>query len=287
VTLPNFIIIGAYKSGTTSLYHYLRQHPEIFMSRIKEPNFFAHEKITELMRQAERVPNAIDNMDTYLELFSKVSNEKAIGEASPLYLGSTIAAQRIKEAIPDVKLIAILRHPVEAFYSDHHMRIRDGRKVEGDFQKRFKEVENRIRSGEISGLMYYAQLKVYYDLFDSLKIRIYLFEDLINNSKALMQDIFRFLGVDDTFFPDTSEMHNVGGIPKIHKLNELLKRILKRRKIQKTPFLRNVLLTLQRVNMTQIPPLSSELKSELTDILREDIQNLGKLINRDLSSWLS
>ena len=102
-----------------------------------------------------------------------------------------------------------------------------------------------------------------------------------------MKDIFRFLGVDDTFFPDTSEMHNVGGIPKIHKLNELLKRSLKRRKIQKTPFLINVLLTLQRVNMTQIPPLSSELKSDLTDILREDIQNLGKLINRDLSSWLS
>lgn len=287
MTLPNFIIIGAYKSGTTSLYRYLRQHPEIFMSRIKEPNFFAHEKKAELMRQEGLVPKVIDNMDAYLELFSKVSNEKAVGEVSPLYLGSPIAAKRIKETISDVKLIAILRHPVEAFYSNHYMRIRLGLKTEGDFQERFAVLENRIRSGEIVGPIYYAHLKIYYDLFDSSKIRVYLFEDLIKNSRALMQAIFRFLGVDDTLSQDTSTRYNVGSIPKIHKLNELLKRILRRRKIQKTPFLRNVLLTFQRVNMTQSPPLSSELKSELTDIFREDIHNLGKLINRDLSSWLS
>ena len=287
MTLPNFIIIGAYKSGTTSLYYHLRQHPEIFMSRTKEPNFFAHEKKAELMRQDGLVPKVIDNMDAYLELFSKVSNEKAVGEASPIYLGSPIAAKRIKETIPDVKLIVILRHPVEAFYSNHYMRIRLGLKTEDDFQERFAVLENRIRSGEIVGPIYYAHLKRYYDLFDSSKIRVYLFEDLIKNSRALMQDIFRFLGVDDTFFPDTSKIHNKGGIPRVHKLNVLLKLILKRRKIQRTPFLRNFLLTLQRVNMIQIPPLSSELKSKLTDIFREDIHNLGKLIKRDLSSWLS
>jgi hypothetical protein len=287
MTLPNFIVIGAYKSGTTSLYNYLRQHPEIFMSRIKEPNFFAHEKKAKMMREEGKEVRVIDNMDSYQDLFKKVTNEKAIGEASPIYLGTPLAAKRIKETIPDVKLIAILRQPVDAFYSDHNMRIRESRKLENDFRERFMDIENRIRSGKISGPMYYSQLKTYYDLFDASQIKVYLFEDLIKNSSAVFQDIFRFLGVDDTFRPDMSETYNPGGLPKNQKLGEILTNLLKKKKlIKKVPFLRKALLRLQQANTVKFPPLSPDLRRELTSIFREDIQNLQKLIGRDMNAWL-
>jgi hypothetical protein len=288
MTLPNFIVIGAYKSGTTSLYNYLRQHPQIFMSRIKEPNFFAHEKKAGMMREEGKEVRVIDNMDSYQDLFKGVTNEKAIGEASPIYLGTPLAAQRIKETIPDVKLIAILRQPVDAFYSDHNMRIRESRKLANDFRERFKEIENRIRSGAISGPMYYSQLKTYYDLFDASQIRVFLFEDLLKNSSAVFQDIFRFIGVDDTFRPDMSQTYNPGGLPKNQKLGEILTNLLKKKKLlSKVPFVRNALLRLQNANTVKFPPLSPDLRRELTSIFREDIQNLQKLIGRDMTAWLN
>jgi len=287
MTLPNFIVIGAYKSGTTSLHRYLGEHPDIFMSRIKEPNFFAHEKKAELTRQAGGEPSVIDNMDDYLNLFAEVRDEKAIGEASPIYLGTPLAATRIKEAIPDVKIIAILRQPVEAFYSDHNMRIRDRRKLESDFRGRFEDLKSRIQAGKTAGPMYYEQLKVYYRLFDPSHIKVYLYEDLLRNSREMFLDIYRFLEVDESHFPDTTERHNVGGIPRIHGLNNLLKRLSKRRRIKNTPPLKTAVMGIQRLNTVQIPPLSPELRREFTGIFREDIQNLEKLIDRDLGSWLS
>jgi hypothetical protein len=286
VKLPNFFIIGAYKSGTTSLYHYLRQHPDIFMSRIKEPNFFAHEEKAALMRQEGKRFQGIDNMASYLELFSDVSNEKAIGEASPIYLDSPFAAKRIKKTLPDAKLIAILRHPVEAYYSDHNMRIRDNRKLEEGFRERIYNVHNRIQSGEIAGPMYGAQLEIYYDLFEASSIKVYLYEDLIKDSQKLYQNILRFLDVDCAFAVNTATRHNIGSIPKIYKLSVIIKR-LNKTAIGENRVFRRALLLLQRANMTEIPPLSAKLKSELTNIFAEDIMKLEKLINRNLCSWLS
>jgi len=285
MTLPNFIIIGAYKSGTTSLYHYLRQHPDIFMPNIKEPNFFAHEKKTNLVMQEDQNQHTINDIDTYTKLFSNVNTEKAIGEASPIYLGTPFAAQRIKATIPDVKLIAILRQPIDAFYSDHNMRIRDKRNLENDFRERVKGIGDQIDSGETSGPMYFKQLKIYYDLFDASRINVYLYDDLRKNTLALVRNIYKFLNVDDKFSPDFAGIHNIGGIPKVNVLNDILKKIIKKQKIQSTPLLRNSLAKLQQLNMTPFPPLSATLKSELTNIFRTDIQNLEKLIDRDLSDW--
>ncbi len=289
MTLPNFIIIGAYKSGTTSLYHYLRQHPQIFMSQIKEPNFFAHEKKAEMMRREGKVVRVVDNMNTYTGLFADVTDEKAIGEASPIYLGTPLAAQRIKETMPDVKLIAILRQPVDAYYSDHNMRIRESqtRKVEKDFRERFRETEEKIRSGAISGPMYYSQLKVYYDLFDPSQIRVYLFDDLLKDGQAVIQDICRYLGVDDTFEADMSQTFNPGGLPKNRKLGDKLNKLLNKKKLNKLPFVKKILLHMQKSNTVKFPPLSPDLRRELTGIFREDIQNLQELIGRDLHSWLN
>src|SRR5579863_1241705 len=133
--LPNFFIVGAPKAGTTSLYHYLDQHPEIYMSPVKETNHFASEIrlagfADELQEQVKRDMRAMQKYlagpmsekrfgavglewDDYLKLFRNATDEKAIGEASVCYLWSRTAAKNIFARIPRAKIIMILRDPAE------------------------------------------------------------------------------------------------------------------------------------------------------------------------------
>ena len=120
MTLPNFLIIGAAKAGTTSLYRYLEQHPDVFMSEFKEPRFFALEN-DPLDYRGPNDPAAhceYKTLEAYETLFAGVRNERAAGEASTLYLYHEDAAERIRHYVPDMKMIAVLRHPVEQAYSN-------------------------------------------------------------------------------------------------------------------------------------------------------------------------
>ena len=113
--VPNFIVIGAARSGTTALYQYLRRHPDIFMSNIKEPNFFAFENCSLDFEGpgAEFVNNSVASWDDYCALFANAPPGATIGEASPLYLWAPQAPACIKRRLPQVRLIAILRNPIE------------------------------------------------------------------------------------------------------------------------------------------------------------------------------
>ena len=117
--LPNFLIIGAAKGGTTSLYHYLNQHPQVYMSPMKEPRFFALENEKLNFQNPDKAINktSVTSLSEYYKLFDGVTNETAIGEASPLYMYSTKAVERIAHYVPTAKLIAILRNPVDRAYS--------------------------------------------------------------------------------------------------------------------------------------------------------------------------
>ena len=101
---PNLFVVGAPRAGTTSLYHYLRQHPEIYMSPLKEPHFFSHSN-----PQSDTV---VKHQDAYLRLFDAARGEKLRGEASPAYLADPDAPARIKDASPEAKIVAVLREPV-------------------------------------------------------------------------------------------------------------------------------------------------------------------------------
>ncbi len=113
--MPTFLVIGAARSGTTALYTYLKQHPMVFMSSVKETNFYAFEgeKLECRGPGADYINNSITNLANYRELFAMASNEMARGEVSPLYLYSEKAPKRVRKHIPDVQLIAILRNPIE------------------------------------------------------------------------------------------------------------------------------------------------------------------------------
>ena len=150
VALPNFLIIGAAKAGTTSLYRYLEQHPEVYMSPVKEPKFFAlgGERLDYRGPgdEARMRGASVTSLEDYRELFRGVSTETAVGEASTLYLYSERAAARIKHHVPDVKLIAVLRNPVDRAYSDFLHLVRDGIEPLTDFPQALEAEESRIRS---------------------------------------------------------------------------------------------------------------------------------------------
>ena len=131
MAMPNFLIIGAMKSGTTALYYYLEQHPQVYMSPVKEPNFFCSEENSD--------GDFATRLGAYQDLFRDVSGEKAIGEASHCYLYEPEAAARIQEYITDAKLIAVLRDPVDRAYSHFLHMVRNGSEPLTDFALALRE----------------------------------------------------------------------------------------------------------------------------------------------------
>ncbi len=301
MTMPNFLVIGAPKAGTSALYSYLQQHPQIFMSAVKEPHFFSFEN-EEIKAKGpgdiERLAGTVTRLEDYQKLFESVSDEIAIGEASTTYLSSDKAAGRIKYHLPQVKLIAILRNPVDAAYASFlHLR-RDGDEPINDFALALQQEEERIAK-KWEGIwnyknrgFYYQQVKRYFDIFNREQIRIYRYEDFKSEPAKILQDIFAFLEVDQSFTPDMSEKYNVSAMPKNQALNRLL--------VKPNPFKSTINLILPQDFRSQIatkikswnlsqyqkPQMSPEIRQQLTWGYREDILQLQDLIEQDLSSWL-
>lgn len=299
--MPNFLVIGAGKAGTTSLDQYLKQHPQIYVSPVKEPNFFAleGEKVDFRGPGAEKLINSwsVTDIESYRALFKDVKDEKAIGEVSPLYLYSPQAPDRIKHYIPDVKLIAILRHPAERAYSAYLWLFGQEREKIKDFAKAIEAEESRIQSNwewiwHYKNLgFYHTQLKRYYDRFDRQQIKVYLFEDLKNNGNSLIEDLYEFLEVDKIYMPDTSMKYAYSVIPP---KNQALQNFLTQQNPLKE-FIKSLLpanirkplaAKVYRKNMAQSLKISKEMRQQLIEVYREDILKLQELIQRDLSSWL-
>lgn len=299
MTMPNFLIIGAAKSGTTTLYDWLNRHPQIYMSPVKETNFFALENTNpDIFKDTVHQGYAKDFKTTiteYREEFTGVNNEVAIGEASPSYLYYPQAAAKIKHYLPDVKLIAVLRNPVERAYSNFVHHLRDNLETTTDFSQALELEKERIESNWWWGFhylnagFYSVQLKRYWNIFDREQIKIYLFEDLINNPETTVRDICQFLQVDDSWEIYQGDRQNVTGVPK----NRFFYNFLTRKNILKEPLklflpqpLRDSLVTKLKNKTLQKPQLSLLIRSQLIEAYRAEIEQLQSLINRDLSSWL-
>lgn len=299
MTLPNFIIIGAAKSGTTSLYYYLKQHPEVFITDLKEPHFFGFEGENLTFKGPGNRPDpintlAVTNLHDYYDLFKGVTTEKAIGEASPSYLHTPKAADRIKFYSPHAKLIAILRNPVDRAYSAFTgQRLSDIKAgVQGltDFEEALQREDEFIRDNWCPIYyfkklgFYYEQLEYYLTQFDREQIHICLTEDLQKNPSQTLQKIYRHIGVDESFVPDFSMKAGTSGLPK----NKFLYRLSQQQTLKK--FLKPLLpkgigkkfenAILERTTM------APETRQELQQLYREDILKLQDLIDRDLSAWL-
>lgn len=298
---PNFFIVGTGKAGTTSLYRYLSQHPQIYMSPIKEPSYFASEVRLEnlspafrkhVRRQSIGMSNPLGwlvlDWNEYLELFRNANGEKAIGEATPSYLWSESAAANIHARIPHAKIIMMLRDPAERAFSQYLHQL-----SEGLTRYTFREqIEKSARGGhrELSILypflevgLYYDQVKRYEHYFPSHQIRIYWYEEAWRRPQWLLSDIFEFLEVDPAFQPDLAERTLQRRAPRAPALNYLLKKyeIWPRMKRLIPPSLRAMAFHRGK-NLV----LDTKDRQFLIAYYREDIRNLAALLNRDLSAWL-
>lgn len=288
MTLPNFIMIGVAKAGTTSFFRYLDQHPQIYMTPIKATNFFGYEDARNWKWREEGEPPMLQNFpvktfEAYEASFAGATNEPAIGEVSPQYFRCPNAAQRIRECIPNAKLVVSLRNPAERAFSGFMMRTRRGEVVKGFYE------ELTPQSSHVKESFYYHRLKRYMDLFPKDQIKVYVFEEFKKNPADTVLDLYDFLGVDKGFVPDTSVRHNPGAVPKIRILNRLFyhPNFINMAKSVVPERLHEKLRHIQQLNQKATPKLPADLRSRLLSYYREDILKLETLLDRDLSIWLN
>lgn len=300
MTLPNFLIIGAAKAGTTALHEALVQHPQVCMSLIKEPNFFAlagsdlnyHAGSV----QAAYLRHCVTTFSEYQQRFQPTATQTAIGDVSPMYLYDPAAVSRIRDLIPAVKLIAILRDPIDRAYSNFLHHIRDDLEPCTDFLAAVAQEPDRMANQWWWGFhyiragLYQEQLQRYFNCFNPEQIRIYLYEDLVQSQRdRTLQDLFGFLEIDASFQPDLSIRHNATGVPQNRKLHNFLSQTHPLKQVLKPLLpakLRQQLTSHVKHKNLVKPALSPEIRQQLLPLFRADILKLQALIQRDLSAWL-
>ncbi len=233
MTMPTFLLIGAAKSGTSAAYAYLRQHPEVFASELKEPGFFVFEgQAARFAGPGDRKFNrgCVTTLAEYEALFRKVAHQRAVGEASTIYLYRREASGRIQRYLSGIRLLAILRNPVERAYSGYRYLVRDGLEHLPSFEDALEAEDGRVAANwqhiwHHTRLGFYSvQLQRYFDLFSRDQIAIYLYEDFQANPLAVLRQMFGFIGVDPSFTPDISLKYNVSGQPRLRLLHAALAR---------------------------------------------------------------
>ena len=296
--LPTFLVVGAAKSGTTALDLYLRQHPEIAMSRRKEPNFFAFdERPPSFGGPGDRTilnRDALWRLDDYLDQFAHARPGQAVGEVSPRYLDTPGAAERIRRRIPDVRIVAVLRHPADRAWSHFMMRRRDGFEPCATLEEAIADEPRRRRERWASGRylergFYGLQLEEYFRRFPPERIRVYLHDDFVRDPGGLLRDLFAFLEVDPGAEPDLSARPNRSGElrnpllrwawTRTHPLRGRVRPLL-----PKTLRSRVSRWVISRpLERREIPP---ETRRWLTGLYTEDLRRVEGLLGRDLSHWL-
>jgi Sulfotransferase family len=270
---PNFFIAGAPKTGTTSLYHYLDQHPEIYMSPVKEANYFAPEVRLENFAEEHRAEMEQDmaalrdyldspmpvkrfgaaglTWEDYLKLFRNADGRKAIGEGSVTYLWSERAARNIFQRIPYAKFIFILRDPADRAFSQYQQAERKGIASASFIETCKQSMKNR--DGKFRAFqpflelgLYADALKRYMDLFPRESLHVAWYEDYQRDAAGMIASILRFLDVDHDFKPDMSKRYLAGA---------------------------------------GRPTMAPEDRAFLTEFYQEDVRRLAQLLNRDLSHW--
>lgn len=294
---PSFMIIGAARAGTTALYDLVRQHPQVFMSAIKEPNYFAFEGEPLDWRGPgnEFVNNSVARWEDYTALFADAPAGMAMGEATPLYLWAPDAAKRIRTRLPDVKMIAVLRNPIEQAFS-HYLYAR-AQMIEplDNFEAALKAEPQRLAEHwqplfQYSTFPRYAeQLRRFYAEFPSDQLKIFLYEDYRSDPKTMLSQIFAFIGVDPSFVPDITHETNMGGQPRHQWLQNLVMRpnpIASLASLVVPNSARRMIRDMvSRRNLAR-DQMSSAAKEWLTNALRDDISQLQDIIGRDVSHWL-
>lgn len=308
---PNLFLVGAPKCGTTSLYEYLRVHPQVYFPhdsclepsadspgywRCKEPAYFC----SDLDLPPEL---SIKDEQRYLRLYAGAGSERWRGDASAFYLYSSIAAERIKAFCPDARILITLRPPVEQMRSWHNDFVHGPRENVADFYEAVRLSETRrhgigLPAKGVAGWMdyfgiaqYSSQIERYLDQFGRDHVHVSLLEDFATQPAESYRAILEFLGVDTRFQPAfhiyngrpaegklEQSLYSIHAIPGIKQVSNLVFPYRVRRKV--------VDWTRARSHHTPATAIIDTRDAELRERCRPDIQRLSKLINRDLKHWL-
>lgn len=290
---PDFFVIGAYRSGTTSLYRYLRQHPQVFLPLEKEPNFYAvdgNPDASPVLRS-----RALTTRAEYDRYYADATADERRGDISPEYLRNPAAAPRIHLDHPDTKLVAILRNPIERAWSDFLLHRRDGNEpfdtlTEALADQEHRQSGNDHRAGHyIDSGMYHEQLQRYLDLFDRDQLLVVLYDDFRRDRHAVMRSIFTHIGVDADYVTTDEAAINASGVPT----NRVVAFALRSRATLR-PFVSRSVLEKVRPYWDRMlsknlakPTLSDADRQLLADLYRDDVTALGDLLDRDLTHWLA
>jgi len=286
-TWPNFFIVGASKSGTTSLDAYLNEIPEVYMSPKKEPRHFhnfLHEPYLKRIKETSK----------YLSLFKKVQNEKAIGEASPTYLFDPDSPKLIKKSVPHARIIIILRDPVERSFSHYLMLKVTGRETESFHQVIQRGIKREKNSKEYNACLdrglYFNQVRRYFEIFGQDKIKVLIFEEFFKDPEKTIKEILDFLDVKSESLSKIEKSYNVYREPTGKAAELILKNsILDKIAVNVIP--QNIRRRLKE-SLTEKPkekPKMSEMdRHSLESYYYQEVKNLQQLLRRTLPwNWIT
>lgn len=298
---PNLFLVGAAKCGTTSLYEYLRQHPQIFFPsssdmkvnwRFKEPAFFCPDLLPPEL--------SITDEQDYLALYAGSEDYPWRGEASTYYIYSQVAPERIKAFSPQARILILLRPPLEQMRSNHSMLVRSDREDIADFHAAVSASDDR-RNGrrmpprgirawlDYSGNARYApHVQRWLDVFGGDRVKVLLLEDLVKKPAQTYREVLDFLGVDPDFVPEF-RVHNEA--PPRGVLERFITAAYQQPALKRVassmfpyPVRRRLISGVRKMDNARAKPDPRDL--ELRAAFRPEVQRLSALIGRDLSHWM-
>jgi hypothetical protein len=297
--LPNFVLAGPAKSGTTALYLMMRQHPQIFFPGTKEPRFFAYSDAPPRYAgpgdEKRFNKTTIHRLEDYLELYKDIGDAIAIGDASPIYMHVPKAVYTMKKYIPNAKIIIMLRNPVERAFSVYLQHLRDGDE-KLSFEEAIQQEEKRIIQNWGLGWRYLSlgyiadQIERYLEAFGETQVFFVLYDNFRRDNIETLKELFTFLGVDSNYSPSIVKA-NVGGIVKNQWLYSLLSSTRRLRVLRPMiPVKYRRIANLWRLNMqsnlVDKPKLPREQIVTLTKLYEKDIRKTEVVTGLDLSEWL-
>jgi len=302
---PDFIIAGAAKSGTTALHYMLDQHPDIFMSGIKETNYFiqgfepfehwrSHSGIQLVEGQHET--DIIDSKEKYIALFSSSLPGQITGESSPAYLMNASVPARIKSHNADTKIILILRNPSDVSYANFVHQVRDNME-----SIKVTEVKHIIRDEHYNKVdlhpfgfhlklpEYSLQIPEYLKKINKKNIRIIVYEEFLKDKNKALSDLFLFLGVSQHIDINVDRRVNVSGLPKSKFIQNIIQGNRAWKKIvnlviPKKPR-RRIRLILESMNTGKKPVLDQSVRNQLDQYFLKDVEYLEEILERKIPVW--
>ena len=300
---PNLFVVGAMKAGTSAVHDVLSRHPHVFMSRVKEPKYFA------FLDETRRFRGPLDphnnrywaDLDRYRTLFPRdAASRKYAGESSTIYLYSPTAARRISEAVPGARIIAVLRNPVDRAYSHFNFARQRGLEPEAAFRRALDLEEERTARGWGSTWHYkkmgiYAdQIERYFEVLPRRQIFIALYDDLQTDSVAFYRQIFDFLELSLPPDLDTTRVVNPTSRPRVAALENVVNRArrmlphsIRAQVLSSRPgrLLGRAIRPLRKLNLQPVPPLAPEDREYLARYYRPSIHRLERLLGKSLERW--